>query len=253
MKRAVVVAVVACALVLGACGDDSDTDGRGLSGTVTVLAASSLTGAFEELAGEFEDRHPGVDIETSFAASSELAAQIQQGAPADVFASADESNMDKVVESGDVDTEPVVFARNRLTIAVEQGNPQDIAGMPDLARDDLVVVLCAEQVPCGKFADQALDAAGVSVSPASREENVKAALGKVELGEADAAIVYVTDVLASGEAEAVDIPDDQNVIAVYPIAPLAEATPDDAAAAFVDFVVSRAGQAILREFGFLPP
>jgi molybdate transport system substrate-binding protein len=242
-------------LALAACGDNDGPRGNGgeLSGAITVLAASSLTESFEQLGEEFERRHPDADFEFSFAASSELVAQIQQGAPADVFASADEANMQKVVDSGDVTAEPTTFTRNRLVIAVEEGNPRDIRGLGDLDEPGLVVVLCAQQVPCGKFADDALANAGVSVTPDSHAENVKAALTPVELGEADAAIVYLTDVEASGKVEGVDIPDDQNVIAAYPIAPLAAGGNPYAARAFVRFVRSTAGQGVLREFGFLPP
>ena len=231
----------------GACSARGDTD------TVTVLAASSLTEAFEVVGERFERAHPDTALELSFAASSELAAQIQQGAPADVFASADEENMQNVVDSRDVTAEPAVFARTRLEIAVEEGNPRDIAGLDDLDESGLVVILCAEQVPCGRFADEALANAGVSVTPASRAQNVKAALTPVELGEADAAIVYVTDVQASGQVEGVVIPDDLNVAASYLIAPIAEAGNRDAAAAFIEYVHSDRGQAVLREFGFLAP
>ena len=250
------IAAVAVALAaLTACSGDDGQDAAGgrLSRTVTVLAAASLTESFEQLGEDFEGEHPDVDVEFSFAASSELVVQIQQGAPADVFASADESDMQKVVAAGDVAAEPTLFTRNRLAIAVEQGNPRDIDRLEDLDEPGLVVVLCAQQVPCGKFADEALANAGVSVAPASRAENVKAALTPVELGEADAAIVYVTDVMASGEVEGVEIPADQNVIAAYPIAPLAEAGNPEAARTFVRFVRSAAGQRVLREFGFLPP
>ncbi len=247
----------ACAAVVAAaaCGGDDGrgNDGGRLSGTVTVLAAASLTEPFEQLGDDFEAEHPDVDVEFSFAASSELVVQIEQGAPADVFASADESSMQKVVDSGDVAAEPAIFTRNRLAIAVEEGNPRDIDGLADLDEPGLVVVLCEQQVPCGKFADKALANAGVSVTPASRAENVKAALTLVELGEADAAIVYATDVLASGTVEGVTIPDDENVIAAYPIAPLAEAGNQAAARPFVRFVRSAEGQRVLREFGFLPP
>jgi molybdate transport system substrate-binding protein len=250
-------AFAAFVLLLAACGDDdssasSSADGA-LSGTVTVLAASSLTEAFEELGTAFGEAHPDVTVEFSFAASSELAAQIQQGAPADVFASADEENMQKVVDGGNVTAEPAVFARNRLEIAVEEGNPLDIAGLDDLDQSGLVVILCAEQVPCGRFADEALANAGVSVAPASRAENVKAALTPVELGEADAAIVYVTDVQASGQVEGVAIPDDLDVVASYPIAPLAEAGNRGTATAFIEYIRSDRGQAVLRDFGFSAP
>jgi molybdate transport system substrate-binding protein len=254
VTRALAVGAV-FALLLAACGDDasSSNPNGGLSGTVTVLAASSLTEAFEEIGGRFEEAHPEVDVELSFAASSELAAQIEQGAPADVFASADDVNMDRVVASGDVTAEPAVFARNELEIAVEQGNPEDIRGLDDLDEPGLIVVLCAEQVPCGRFADEALTNAGVSVTPASRAENVKAALTPVALGEADAAIVYVTDVQASGAVDGVAIPDDENVVATYPIAPVTEAGNPAGADAFIDYVRSAEGQEVLRDFGFLAP
>jgi len=238
---------VAALFALAGCSDD------GRSGeSLTVLAASSLTESFEQIGEAFEAEHPGVRVEFSFAGSSELVVQIQEGAPADVLASADEADMQKVVDSGDVAADPVIFTRNRLAIAVEEGNPRDISGLEDLEAGGLLVVLCAMQVPCGKFADEALANAGVSVTPASRTENVKAALTPVELGEADAAIVYVTDVEASGQVEGVEIPDGLNVVAAYQIAPLAEAGDPETARAFVRFVRSDAGQGILRQFGFLP-
>jgi len=247
VTRAIAVGATALLAVTG-CGD-----GGSPGSDLTVLAAASLTEAFEQIGEDFERRNPDIDVEFSFAASSEVVVQIQQGAPADVFAAADESNMEKVVESGEVTAEPVVFASNRMAIAVEEGNPRDIGRLEDLDEPGLVVVLCAAQVPCGRFADEALTKAGVSVAPASRAENVKAALTLVELGEADAAIVYVTDVNAGDMVDRVAIPDDQNVIAAYPIAPLAEAGDGEAARAFVQFVRSGEGQRVLREFGFLLP
>jgi molybdate transport system substrate-binding protein len=257
VRRHPIVLVATGVLGALACGGDRGDGGQGeagrLEGTVTVLAASSLTDAFVEVARNFEERHPQVDVESSFAASSELAAQIEQGISADVFASADESNMDRVVDSGDVVAKPVVFARNHLEIAVERGNPKRVRSLADLERDGLVVVLCATQVPCGRFADEALARAGVDVTPASRAENVKATLSLVELGEADAAIVYATDTQASGGIEGVAIPPGQNVIAGYPIAPLAEAGNPRAAAAFIHYVRSADGQRALRRFGFLEP
>jgi len=244
----------ALTLLAWGCGDNGDGGASSsLSGTVTVLAASSLTEAFEQIGDDFERRHPDVTVELSFAASSQLAAQIQQGAPADVFASADEANMEKVVDSGDVTGTPTVLARNRLEIAVEKGNPRDIGGLDDLDESGLVVILCAEQVPCGELADQALADAGVTLTPASRAENVKAALAPVELGEADAAVVYATDVRASDRVDGVAIPDEVNVIATYPIATLAESPNRAAADAFVANVSSPRAQRILAHFGFLGP
>ena len=151
-------------------------------------------------------------------------------------------------------TKPVVFAKNRLEIAVEKGNPKKVSGLADLARSGLVVVLCADAVPCGKYAAQAFANAGVSVSPASKEENAKATLSKVSLGEADASVVYVTDVRAAkGEVSGVKIPDRQNVIATYPIAVTKENRGSAAAKAWVQFIQSKAAQTTLRKFGFLPP
>lgn len=238
------------ALFLAGCGsDDAPTPG-----SVKVFAAASLTGAFERLGEAFENTHPGADVEFNFAASSALVVQIEQGAPADVFAPAGEADMQKIVGAGGNATAPVVFARNRLAIAVEPGNPQGITGLADLASRDLTVVLCAEQVPCGRYADQALSAAGVQVTPASRGDSVQATLSLVELGEADAAIVYSTDVAASDRVDGVDIPDGQNVIATLPIARLAESGDPETAQEWIDFVTSPAGQAVLTgEFGFLAP
>lgn len=174
-----------------------------------------------------------------------------EGAPADVFASADQANMQKVVDAGSVSS-TAVFASNRLQIVVGPGNPKGIRSLADLARPGLVVVLCAPAVPCGAYGAQALGRAGVTVHPASQEQDVKAVVSKVQLGEADAGIVYQTDVRAAGAAvQGVDIPADQNVPVEYPIAVLKRADP--AAARFVDFVRSPAGQRILGGFGFGPP
>jgi molybdate transport system substrate-binding protein len=257
VRRCVAAALIV--LVAAASCDDDESDGgtsrrpRSLTGTLSVLAAASLTDAFEELGREFERVYPDVTIEFSFGASSDLAAQIQEGAPADVFASADDLNMQKVVDSDDVIAPRTTFARNRLAIAVERGNPEEIHGLADLDQRGLIVILCAEEVPCGRFANRALANAGVSVTPASRAENVKAALAPVELGEADAAIVYATDVQASEDVDAVAIPDDENVIATSPIAVTAESDERDTAEAFIRYLTSPAGQRVLAEYGFLEP
>jgi molybdate transport system substrate-binding protein len=247
--------VVALALVVlvAACGDDDDSAGS--SGDVTVFAAASLTAAFTEIADAFMTANPDAEVTFNFAASSELVTQINEGgAPVDVFASADQSNMTKLTDAGNNRSDPVVFATNVLEIIVERGNPMGITGVADLANDDLIVVTCAPEVPCGNYAQQIFDAAGVTVTPDSLEENVKAVVTKVTAGEADAGIVYKTDVTAAGDdADGVEIPPDINVVAEYPIAATKDAPNPEAAQAFIDFVLGQDGQAILAEYGFLPP
>jgi molybdate transport system substrate-binding protein len=249
-----IVLTVALALVAGGCGDDDNDDGSA-AGPLRVFAAASLTEAFTELGNSFERANPDVDITFNFAASSALAQQINDGAPADVFVSADDGNMKKVTDAGNA-TDPKVIARNRLAILVEQANPKGITGLGDLGHPDVVFVLCAPEVPCGKFAAAALAKAGVTATPASLEENVKAVVAKVTLGEADAGIVYATDVRASaGKAEGVDIDiaDDPDLEAVYPIALTGSSTERTAARAWIDYVLSDSGQATLARFGFLSP
>jgi molybdate transport system substrate-binding protein len=249
IRRALIAAAIATCLL----GAQPAAAGEKPSGEITVFAAASLTESFEEIAQRFEKRYPNVDVKLNFDSSSNLAAQIQQGAPADVFASADEANLQKTIDSGDVTATPVTFARNRLEIAVEKGNPKKVKGLADLADSDLVVVLCADEVPCGRYADEAFTKAGVTVSPASKEENAKATLSKVSLGEADASVVYVTDVKAEKGVSGVRVPNAQNVIATYPIAAVDESQNTDAANAWVRYVQSKAGQNTLKRFGFLPP
>lgn len=185
----------------------------------------------------------------SFAGSSDLARQLTEGAPADVFASADLPNMTKLDDGA-----PVVFATNRLEIIVAPGNPAVISDVADLANPDLIVVTCAMEVPCGAYAGELFANAGVAVTPKSFEENVKAVANKVVLGEADAGIVYATDVLAAGDgASGVPIPDDINIVAEYPITVTPESSNPGGAQAFVDFVRSDAGQTILTRHGFSSP
>jgi molybdate transport system substrate-binding protein len=224
------------------------------SGEITVFAAASLTESFDAMAKQFQKKYPGVDVRFNYDASSNLATQINQGAPADVFASADADNLQKTIDAGTVTPPPLVFAKNRLEIAVEKGNPKKIKSLADLQKSGLVVVLCADQVPCGKYAAESFAKAGVTVSPASKEENAKATLSKVSIGEADASIVYVTDVKAAkGTTSGVKIPDKVNVIATYPVGVVKASQNATAAKAWVKFVRSKEGQAILRKFGFLPP
>ena len=224
------------------------------SGEITIFAASSLTESFDAMAKQFEKKYPDVSVKFDYDASSNLATQINQGAPADVFASADQDNLQKTIDSGAVTPPAVVFARNRLEIAVEKGNPMKIKSLADLQKSGLVVVLCADQVPCGKYAAQSLAMAGVTINPSSKEENAKATLSKVSIGEADASIVYVTDVKASkGTTSGVKIADKQNVIATYPMGVVKESQNATAAKAWVQYVTSKDGQKTLRKFGFLPP
>jgi molybdate transport system substrate-binding protein len=250
--RLAIVSVAVLGLLGNACGDDESAAGG--SGDLVVLAAASLGGAYAEIGTAFMADHPRITVTFNFASSSDLVAQIVEGAPADVYASADEANMAKLIDAGGGAGEPQVFATNRLEIIVEPGNPLDISGVVDLADPDLIYVTCAPDVPIGKYALQVLEAAGLDVTPASLEENVKGVVTKVTAGEADAAIVYVTDVIAAGtDAEGVDIPADINVEATYPIVVAANATNPAGAQAFVDFVLGEEGQAILAKHGFGAP
>jgi molybdate transport system substrate-binding protein len=252
MMRRILVALAALAVLIAAAQPVAAAPKP--SGEITVFAASSLTESFDAIAKQFEKKYPDVTVKFNYDASSNLATQINQGAPADVFASADQDNLQKTIDAGTVTPPPVVFAKNRLEIAVEKGNPKKIKSLADLQRSGLVVVLCADQVPCGKYAAQSLAMAGVSISPASKEENAKATLSKVSIGEADASIVYVTDVKASkGTASGVKIADKQNVSATYPMGVVKQSQNATAAKAWVQFVESKDGQKTLRKFGFLPP
>lgn len=240
-----VVGIVGLGLIaLAGCGGaDPDVD------TLRVFAASSLTAPFTELEAAFEAANPGVDVVLSFAASSELARQIVEGAPADVFASADTENMNEVADA--IVDEVTTFATNRLQIITERGNPLGITSLADLADPTVLFVTCAPEVPIGAYTADALAKAGVTVSPVSFEENVKGIVTKVTTGEADAGIVYATDVMAAGEsASGVDIADDFNVVASYPIARVSS---NDTARRFVEFVTSTTGRAILEDFGFGVP
>ncbi|WP_189208616.1 molybdate ABC transporter substrate-binding protein [Actinokineospora fastidiosa] len=212
---------------------------------VTVFAAASLTESFTALEKTFESIHPDVDLRVNFAASSALAQQLRTGALADVFASADEATMAKVAPPSSR-----VFATNRLTIAVPSGNPAQVTGLADLPR--VVTVVCAPQVPCGAATTTVLTAAGVTLRPASEEQDVKAVLTKVAADEADAGLVYVTDVRGAA-VTAIDFPESTKAINRYPIAVLADAPHPTLAREFVDLVLSPEGQAILADHGFGPP
>ena len=250
IRLAAVLAVVA--LALAGCGGDDEPSGGSTAtpGELKVFAAASLTAAFTEIGEQFTSAN-GTKVTFNFAGSQALATQIQQAAPADVFASADITNMDKVK---DLVGPPQTFASNQLQIVVEKGNPKGVKGLDDLANPDLKVVLAAPDVPVGKYSQQALEKAGVTVKPVSQEQDVKAVVSKVSLGEADAGIVYTTDVTAGGDkVEGVDIPEDQNVVATYPIATVKASKAPDQAQAFMDYVLSDQGQQVLKSYGFGPP
>jgi molybdate transport system substrate-binding protein len=238
-------------LLLGACGGAAGA-GKGSHGreVLSVFAASSLTGPFENLGTLYSDEHPGTSFRFNFLTSSDLASQLEQGAEADVYASADVANMDRVVDAGLVDRPPKIFVRNALQIVVSRGNPRGIESLEDLAEPDLVIALCVADCPAGAYARAALNKAGVKVEPDSLEPDVKAVATRVELGEADAGIVYASDVAALGDrASGVPIPERHNVIATYPIAVLKGASSE--ASGFIDLVLSRRGQEVLEEHGFL--
>jgi molybdate transport system substrate-binding protein len=254
-----VVVAGAVAVLAAGCGGSSQPaaspsgSGSALTGPLTVLAAASLTEAFTDVRTTLQREDPGLSISDSFGGSQQLVAQIQQGVPADVVATADTQSMD-VLDKAHLVGAPVVFAHNKLVIVVRPGNPKGVHGLADLARPDLTVVLEDPSVPAGRFARQALQKAGVTVTPRSLELDVKSELEKVALGEADAGIVYVTDVTAAGSrVTGVPIPDDQNVIATYPIAMVAATRHRRAALAYVGEIVSGEGQRALRARGFLGP
>ena len=224
-----------------------------LSGTLVVFAATSLTDAFDKIGTQFHGANPGVTVKFNYNGSSSLATQINQGAPADVFASASPKNMTTVTDEKNTSSTPQDFAANRGEIMVEAGNPKNVKSVADLANSSLKVVTCAPEVPCGALATEIFKNAGVTVKPVSQEENVGGVVTKVSLGEADAGIVYVTDVKANGsKTTGVPIPTDQNQITDYPIAEVKGAPNAAAAAAFISYVLGTEGQQILASFGFLP-
>lgn len=257
----------AALMALSACSsssDDSSPKSKGsdasssaspkLSGKVTVFAAASLKEGFTTLGKEFEKAHPGTSVSFNFGGSDTLAASITSGAPADVFAAASPKTMAIVTDKQDAVGTPATFVRNQLEIATLPGNPDKVASLKDLTKSGLKVVLCDKTVPCGAAAQKALDASKLKLTPASYEQDVKAALTKVELKEADAAVVYKTDVKAAGDkVEGVEFPESANAINDYPIALLKNAGNAAAAKAFIELVQSAEGQKVLSGAGFLKP
>ncbi|WP_344137917.1 molybdate ABC transporter substrate-binding protein [Pedococcus bigeumensis] len=236
-------------------GSSSTASGSGrLTGTVTVFAAASLTKTFTEIGAEFEKAHPGVQVRFNFAGSSDLVAQLQQGAPADVFASADTTNMAKATGDSLTAAAPVDFASNTLEIAVPPGNPAGIASLADLAAPGVKVVLCAPAVPCGAAAAKVEAAGKVDLKPVSEEQSVTDVLGKVTSQEADAGLVYVTDVKAAGDAvEGVELAESAAAVNTYPIATLRASKNPAAAQAFLEAVTGEPGRRILAAAGFARP
>lgn len=244
---ALLVLLTACATG----GRPSATAASGPSGTVVVFAAASLNNAFTAVGEGFHGKYPAAQVQFNFAGSPTLVTQLTQGARADVLATADSVNMGKASDAGLLRGGPVLFAHNLLEIAVAPGNPKHIATLGDLGRPDVTLVLAAPEVPAGKYAVQALAKAGVTARPKSLETDVESVLTKVELGEADAGIVYTTDVRAAGsKVRGVQIPAAQNVIAGYPVALLKDAPNLTGAAAFIAYLRSPAGREVLQRYGF---
>lgn len=257
MKKLLAAAASAALLLpLAACGNDDAVDPRADLGprTLTVLAAASLKPTFTELKKTFEAEHEGVTVELSFAGSSDLVAQIQQGAPADVFASADEANMEKATDDDLVAGDPVDFATNTLVVVTPPDDPGSVTSLADLARPGLDVVVCAPQVPCGAAAQGVEEKAGIDVQPVSEEQSVTDVLNKVVSGEADAGLVYVTDAKSAGkDVRTVEVPDGDNVVNTYPIAALADADQPELAQDWLDLVTGDQGQKVLADAGFGAP
>jgi len=232
--------------------------------TLNVFAAASLTDAFTEIGENFQSANPGVQVTFNFAGSQALRTQIEEGAPADVFASASGKEMDALVTSAHVaESTAQVFLKNKLVVILPADNPARLEKLEDLAKPGTKLVLAAEEVPVGNYARQALDLMNSSfgtdfkdkvlANVVSNEDNVKQVVSKVQLGEADAGIVYTSDAIAAPELKTIEIPTELNVIASYPIAPVAESESADLATAFIDYVLSSEGQAILQKWGFAPP
>jgi molybdate transport system substrate-binding protein len=265
MLRSVRVALLAAltAVSLAGCGSDDNagdqnsapesTTKAGVSGDITVFAAASLTESFTEIGTMFEGENPDAKVTFDFGGSSALAKQLNDGAPADVFASAAPKNMDEVVDAGNA-SDPKTFVSNTLMIAVPAGNPGGIKGLADFADAAKKIALCAPEVPCGAAAEKVFTAAKITAKPDTLEQDVKAVLTKVQLGEVDAALVYKTDVQAAGDkVEGIEFPEAAGAVNEYPIAAVKDAPNADGAKAFIDYVLSDKGSAVLTKAGFDKP
>jgi molybdate transport system substrate-binding protein len=263
VKMRVIPSALALSIILAAAGlvgcgggDEAATShpgstSAGVTGTLTVFAAASLTEAFQQIGKDFETAYPGTNVTFNFAGSSALATQINQGAPADVFASAAPKNMNTVTDAGNADGAATTFVKNQLVIAVPKGNPKGITGLSDLTKPGVKVALCAEQVPCGAAAKNALSATEVNLTPVTSEQDVKAALSKLKLGEVDAALVYRTDATAAAsDVDGIEFPESSGAVNEYPIVVLKGAPNRAGAMAFVAYVLSDKGEAVLTQAGF---
>lgn len=258
--RRLVSLLVFLSIALAACGGSMNSEPRAL----TVFAAASLTDAFTEIGENFQKANPNMTVTFNFAGSQALRTQIEEGAPADVFASASGKEMETLVTDSFVTKESShIFLHNKLVVILPADNPAGIDSLEDLANSGIKIVLAAEEVPVGNYSRQALDMMNASfgtdfkdkvlANVVSNEDNVKQVVAKIQLGEADAGIVYTSDAVAAPELQTIDIPNELNVIAKYPIAPLAESAHAELAQAFIDYVLSEEGQAILRKWGFESP
>ncbi len=255
-----VFSVLLLALISGCGSSDkapassSTTASAAAGAKIIVFAAASLKKTFTDIGEQFKTENPGASVEFSFAGSSDLVTQLTQGAPADVFASADTKNMDKAAQAGLLAGDPVNFASNTLTIAVAPGNPKKIASLKDLTQQGLNVVVCAPQVPCGSATQKVEQAAGVTLNPVSEESSVTDVLNKVTTGQADAGIVYVTDAIGAGDkVAAVAFPEAAGAVNTYPIAVLKGSKNSELARKFVDLVTGESGQKVLNAAGFAKP
>jgi molybdate transport system substrate-binding protein len=259
-RRASLAVAIAAVAACGGGGDegssgsgDASGGGSGASGEITVYAAESLTDPFTAIGPSFESVYENVTTKFNFDVSQTLVQGIEDGAAVDVFASADQANMDDFVAAGLNGAEPVTFATSEMTIVVPIDNPNDVADVADLANPDLDVVLCAEESPCGSYAKQVLDAAGVTVTPSNTVTNTSEIVAAVEQGDADAGIIYATDVSAAGDATTVPIREDVNVEVEYLIAPVAGSANEQVAQDFVEYVMGPEGQQLLEQYDFTVP
>src|SRR5215470_3313796 len=259
MRRFAVIAAGLAAVAAAGCSSSSSSSPSSAgssapaTGTITVFAASSLTGAFTQLGKQFEAAHKGDTVKFSFGPSSGLSTQITSGAPADLFASASPKNMQEVVSAGDA-SNPQNFAKNTMEVAVPPNNPAKVTSVNDLAKKSVKVALCQPQVPCGAVAAEVFKNTGITVKPVTLQPDVKSVLTQVELGNVDAGMVYVTDVLAAGsKVKDVTIPDSENASTLYPIASIKGSKHASIAEAFVAYVLSPAGQSVLTAAGFQKP